>query len=519
MPARTADRVSTPPISARQAGPETIDFTTFTASLPPPKKPRYTRDFLWEEHEVSHTPSATASETAPPVPDVPEHERYNKSALRTIAKYPHLFKVITPININRFEQLLRAHPNQPLVASVCKGLREGFWPYADTSSETRPDTWDGAAGRQLKDPVHLEFVKKQRDEEVRLGRFSEAFGPDLLPGMSSTPIWVVPKPRSDKLRLVVDHSAGEHALNSMISKADAHIRLDNIHDLGKSLRQARQEHGNVPLVMFKSDVSQAYRRLPMHPLWQIRQVVTIDADRHVDRCNNFGSRAGGKLWCTFMSLVLWIAINVKGLLDLLAYVDDSFGWEFLGRVLFYGPYNQYYPEKQAKLLMLWDEIGLPHEKAKQEYAPNLTIIGFDVDPALMRVTMPTESKNLLVLAIRDFCAAHGRRRPLREWQRLAGWINWSLNVFPLLRPGLASVYMKMAGKSHPNAAIHLNKAVVDDLQWIATRLENGDGIYMMTALTWTRDEADLHLFADAATSAGLAFWSPAQAEGFQAHRP
>ncbi|KZT27375.1 hypothetical protein NEOLEDRAFT_1021031, partial [Neolentinus lepideus HHB14362 ss-1] len=113
--------------------------------------------------------------------------------------------------------------------------------------------------------------------------------------------WVVPKPRSDKLRLVVDHSAGEHALNAMISKEDARICLDNIHDLGKCLRHARQQHGNVPLVMFKSDVSQAYRRLPMHPLWQIRQVVTVGEERHVDRCNNFGNRAGGKLWCTFMS--------------------------------------------------------------------------------------------------------------------------------------------------------------------------------------------------------------------------
>ncbi|KZT27376.1 hypothetical protein NEOLEDRAFT_1039444, partial [Neolentinus lepideus HHB14362 ss-1] len=169
---------------------------------------------------------------------------------------------------------------------------------------------------------------------------------------------------------------------------------------------------------------------------------------------------------------------------LLGYVDDTFSWEFLGKVLFYPPYGQYYPTKQALLLMLWDEIGLPHEKPKQEYAPNLTIIGFDVDPALMRVTMPYESKFQLVNAIREFCKARGRRRSLREWQRLAGWINWSFNAFPLLRPGLANVYLKMSGKSHPNAPIHLNKAVVDDLAWIADHLESSDGIYMMKALIW-----------------------------------
>ncbi|KZT22419.1 hypothetical protein NEOLEDRAFT_661863 [Neolentinus lepideus HHB14362 ss-1] len=462
MSARPAALASTPRDNAREEHAPT-SFVSFEPTIPPPKKPRYTRDFLWETHEVSCTPSATASETAPPVPDVPEHERGNLTALRTIALHPELFKVVTPINVDRFEELLCTHPNQPLVKSVCKGLREGFWPYADTSGETRPETWDGSSERELRDPAHLAFVKEQRDQEVRLGRFSEAFGPDLLPGMSSTPIWVVPKPRSDKLRLVVDHSAGEHALNAMISKEDAHIRLDNIHDLGKCLRRARQEHGDAPLVMFKSDASQAYRRLPMHPLWQIRQVITVGDDRHVDRCNNFGNRAGGKLWCTFMSLVLWIAINVKMILDLLGYVDDSFSWEFLGRVLFYPPYGQYYPTKQALLLRLWDEIGLPHEKPKQEYGPNLTIIGFDVDPALMRVTMPS--------------------------------------------------------KTHPNAPIHLNKVVVSDLSWVADHLEKSDGIRMLTALAWDRHEADLHLLTDAATSAGLAFWAPARSEGFQAHRP
>ncbi|KZT27374.1 hypothetical protein NEOLEDRAFT_1047065, partial [Neolentinus lepideus HHB14362 ss-1] len=126
-----------------------------------------------------------------PVPDVPLQERSNLTALRTIAKHPELFKIVTPINVDRFEELLQTHPNRPLVNSVCKGLREGFWPYADTSEDTRPETWDGSSERELKDPAHMAFVKEQRNQEVKLGRFSEAFGPDLLPGMSSTPIWVV----------------------------------------------------------------------------------------------------------------------------------------------------------------------------------------------------------------------------------------------------------------------------------------------------------------------------------------
>ena len=81
---------------------------------------------------------------------------------------------------------------------------------------------------------------------------------------------------------------------------------------------------------------------------------------------------------------------IKLLEDLLGYIDDNFSFDEEGNVMWYEPYRCYFPTKQAKLLHLWDEIGLPHEKAKQEYAPALCVIGFLVDPNLMRVSMDEE---------------------------------------------------------------------------------------------------------------------------------
>jgi len=43
----------------------------------------------------------------------------------------------------------------------------------------------------------MDFIRNQRDAEIAAGRFSELFGPDLLPGMYSTPIHAVPKGESD----------------------------------------------------------------------------------------------------------------------------------------------------------------------------------------------------------------------------------------------------------------------------------------------------------------------------------
>lgn len=78
--------------------------------------------------------------------------------------------------------------------------------------------------------------------------------------MTTIPLWVVPKPHSDKLWLVVEHSAGDYSPNSFILAEDAHV-LDMLHELGTALLRFREEHGDISLVLFKSDVSQAYYRL------------------------------------------------------------------------------------------------------------------------------------------------------------------------------------------------------------------------------------------------------------------
>jgi hypothetical protein len=185
--------------------------------------------------------------------------------------------------------------------------------------------------------------------------------------MYSTPIPAVPKPRSEKLRLVNDHSAGIYSLNSMILREDVMgARMDTISDLVGALLRYRKTNPDTPLVMFKSDVSAAYRRLPLHPLWQIKQIVTVDGDRHIDRNTAFGGRGSCRSYTAFMGLVLWIAIFIKYLLDLFGYIDDNFSFEEEGKVTWYEPYQCYYPSKQAQLQYLWDEINLPHEKSKQE---------------------------------------------------------------------------------------------------------------------------------------------------------
>ena len=88
-------------------------------------------------------------------------------------------------------------------------------------------------------------------------------------------------------------------------------------------------------------------------------------------------------------------------------------------------------------------------KSKQAFDTTLTIIGFSVDPNALTITLPSESKEKLVTKIDEFLAAEGtnKRFKVNELQRFVGYLNWSLNVFPFLKPALRPLYDKMRSKT------------------------------------------------------------------------
>ena len=184
-----------------------------------------------------------------------------------------------------------------------------------------------------------------------------------------------------------------------------------------------------------------------------------------------------------------IAVFVKLIQDLFAYVDDAFLWEFSDRITFYPPYQKTLPTKQAQLLSLFDELGVPHDEHKQVFGSPLQIIGFEVDPNAMTITMPLAARDELISAVRAF-ANPQQRRSLRDFQRLAGWVNWSLNVYPLLRPGLSSVYEKMRRGSFPFQKLSVNNTISNELRWLASHVEASNGVRIIESREWSRSEAD-----------------------------
>ena len=479
--------------------------------LEPSRRPRFQR-LLWTKGEVGVTPAATYTETAAAVPGVPLAELENEAITNTIRQHPELFKIVTPLKADKLEGLLQSHPNRELIDSLVHGIRDGFWPYADTVS------LEGQGGvvkhSHLFDATTLDFLRTQRDVEMSLGRYSQSFGRKLLPGMICQPIFAVPKPGTQNLRLINDHSAGDKSLNSLIPTEGGFVKLDTLLDLGANIRaQMAARGGDAPCYLFKSDVSQAYRRLPMNIRWQARQATEIDGEYHVDRNAVFGNRASGRIWCLLLDCILWAAIHDRGLTDLLAYVDDVYSYDYNPTLQFYAPYGRYMPDKQAELLRLWDEIGLPHEDHKQVFGRALGIIGLTVDLNSMTISLSGDRRAELIRTVREFVDPARRQIPLREWLRMLGYVNWSLNVFPMLKPALNSSWDKVRGKTQMSSPIWINRDVLADLSWFADTVEKLSGVFVLGAESWGAAEADLSIWCDA-SDISLGFYCPAEEVAF-----
>jgi hypothetical protein len=188
--------------------------------------------------------AALATESADPLPQPPPRNELNKVAYTTINNHPELFKIVTPINVDQFEAGLMNHPNRAYVDSVCRGLREGFWPWPTHDNPNLWRTCDNSY-RPINQAERMNFVREQRDEEIKL---------------------------------VNNHSQEPYSPNSMITNNNPSSPLDTIDDLSRVLLAARRDHDkNRQLALWKSDVKSAYRLIPMHPLWQLRPRLPLKA--------------------------------------------------------------------------------------------------------------------------------------------------------------------------------------------------------------------------------------------------
>ena len=295
--------------------------------------PLFRRRFVWSRRHYNDTlsPAAAATELAEPLPSPPEDLFNNAEIQSTLLNLNQYIKVETPFNVDRFENLLADHPNQPFVRSVMKGLREGFWPFDEGEWDLESNTFRQNYSDEIQD---LDAIRAFRDKEVGLGRWSGPLpGQACWPGMKISPMFVVWQ--HEKPRVITDHTGS--GLNDGIPKEEAHVQYDDMRTFSQALHDAIECNPLREIVTYKSDIASAFLNLPAHPLWQMRQIVLVDEVGYVVRRLVFGSRGSPRCWCSVSGLICWLATKKLDIVDLHVYMDDFFGWDFKDNcLLFHG---------------------------------------------------------------------------------------------------------------------------------------------------------------------------------------
>jgi hypothetical protein len=296
-------------------------------------------------------------------------------------------------------------------------------------------------------------------------------------------------------------SFGKPSPNDLIDKDRIKVSYDTLQSWMPFLIELKKKHGNVTI--FKSDVEGAFRTLSAHLQYQIRQILRIKEKYRVDHNLTFGSSASPHIWCGVFSLVLWIAAEVFHIKHLNCMMDDV--WSAAAADDWVTFKDHRIPGPQAKLLMVFDILGVPWVWKKQVHGSVLEIIGHIVDSKKMSVYLEADKKLLMVNRIKEFVSIPSHT--LRDWQSMQGWISWGFNSMPLGRFALQSLYEKTGGKTERFLKIHLNKENQEDLRWLIKYFESSNGVLVLKSSTWSAPQADSLFFVDACPT-GIGVWEP-----------
>ena len=175
-------------------------------------------------------------------------EQINHSQL-----YPQTFKPITPIKANRFETMLKGHPNQDLVNYVITGFKQGFSPkYQGPRVNRQPKNLKSAF--QFKDKLWNSLMK-----EVQLGQMIGPFSLQPIEPLICLLIGMVEKKNSSDMRRITHLSYPKgSSINAFIDPADAETHYQTFEAAVNLVAKAVQG-----AFMVKEDFKSAFRNVPL----------------------------------------------------------------------------------------------------------------------------------------------------------------------------------------------------------------------------------------------------------------
>ena len=292
-------------------------------------------------------------------------------------------------------------------------------------------------------------VEKQISDEIRDGNYViTQTKPTIVSALGA-----IPKPHSDKIRLIHDCSRPQHCnVNSYATTH--HFSYVTVE---KAVSQIKPN-----AYLAKIDLKSAYRHVPIHPSSYRATGLswTFKGDHHTtylyDNKLPFGAAKSPEIFHRLTQAVTRM-IARRGFRTILAYLDDF---------LIFGDSKHECELAYSELILLLGELGfsINWEKA---VAPTqrLTFLGIEIDTVLRQLILP-ESK---LCELRALLGETLTKRSItkRDLQSLVGKLNFAARVIFGGRTFLRRIIDAMNKLSRPHHHSRLNFQLRADLSWWA----------------------------------------------------
>ena len=402
---------------------------------------------------------------------------------------------LTPLRWKVFATFLKDHPDQDMVQQLVHDLQYGVQiGYTGPRDAYRPSP------NLPIDPEHESFVDEEIAKEVALGRRMGPFDSPPFKNLIVSPIGVVTKKLSSKLRLIHHlswpRSASATSVNNCISQEDSETVLASFDDAVSMLAEipVNEIKRRKPIMLSKIDVKSAYRLVPVREEdWHCLGMMWR-GKYYYDAVLVFGLASACQLWERVATAIHWIATSKLGLRLLVHYIDDY---------LLISVGTRLAEIQLRSMLKLFDMLGVPISIDKLEGpSESLPFLGIQIHSSTMTIALDKARLAYVQKLLSDWMSLS--KVTIKEVQSLIGTLSFCCKVIRAGRVFLRRLINYVTHLLHRNknlvriatAKFSLPDSVKKDILWWSTFIQQFNGTMSIYPTSWCTD-TEMRIATDA----------------------
>ena len=384
------------------------------------------------------------------------------------------------MDVNKLSEFLKGCPDERFIID---GFTNGF------ALGVR-ETYTLSYGHVKPRPSPMSLIMKLKDE-VTKGRIIGPFIKKPLQDLFISPLYVIPKPNSEKVRMIFNLSHPySGSVNDNIDESLRSVHYCSVQDVGQCLVS---RYGDGGAWLAKVDLADAYRIVPIRkPDWKFLGMY-VEEEYYIDRMLPMGCSSSCQIFNRVSDCLKWMFYQYcPASAEMFNYLDDF---------LFIGGSMQ-----ECEAALSWfeshcDLIGVPiapHKTVRP--VKSLVFLGIGIDASNLSMYLPTEKKQKMLEKIESFLS---KKNPqVKQWQSLTGSLNHVAQVVVSGRIYLSSLYGSLAGilSQRGNKRRSINEEVREDIKvWYTILRDPPERSFRVF-----RSESSMvpDIYTDASTSVG-----------------